>query len=594
VNDHLNKILRTVICAITVFLPLCLLADLSSSFYYDWSNHLWFIGYFGEFFRQHHTMPEYLHTMPVAGMPTPVFYGYLIYPILGFLSSFLGASIALRAVLVVLLLSEYLALRAAFTRVFKDSFPSLVLPTVVLWSTYALTNLYNRSALLEYVATSLLVTSCAFAIASALEEAPAIRLKFAWLTIFTAMLMAGSHPPTMLLGCPLLLLLGCSLLFVRWKQLGNQRRPLLILLVLGCIAALLILAPWIQANVLLSHDLGISSKYRQLDYFPDRCDSLLGRFSPLPYDALSMKLGTAVSTPFLEAPFDAPLIIFLLGSLLLIFRLPETDRFPKQLFGTVILMLGLVWFALLGSISLWKPLGACVPFLAGPVQFAYRLVSHANLGLLIAILGTGLLLRDRTNRVQIKRFQTILSLLALCTATLSLGIKLRHASMVELHETKSEYSLDGKREGLVRDGLPAAASDYATPLVFGTLDPNIAKTMETYRFPVGLSGKDFGKIGELHFRTDKSGWVFLNSTIFPWAKVEINGVYPLAMASVRKDYRLGLRLAAGEHQASWTWSPPRSWRILRQLSQWLLVTTFLATLAWCIIPRSTDNRHEKT
>ena len=76
--------------------PLVLLGDLGANFYYDWHNHQWFVGYFGEYFRQHGAMPQVLNAAQITAMPQPIFYGWLFYPTLGFVSAVTGAALALR------------------------------------------------------------------------------------------------------------------------------------------------------------------------------------------------------------------------------------------------------------------------------------------------------------------------------------------------------------------------------------------------------------------------------------------------------------------------------------------------------------------
>src|SRR5687768_8623901 len=68
-------------------IPVLLLFDLTANFYYDWHNHQWLVGYFGEYFRRHWAMPETLSVAGAIGMPQPVFYGFLLYPCLGLISA---------------------------------------------------------------------------------------------------------------------------------------------------------------------------------------------------------------------------------------------------------------------------------------------------------------------------------------------------------------------------------------------------------------------------------------------------------------------------------------------------------------------------
>src|SRR5262245_43767029 len=96
------------ICA----LPLALLFVPRQQFGTDWIASLWLTGYFGEFFKQHLAAPEVLHTVELAGIPYPVFYGFLLYPLLGMISSVTDAHAAIRlAVGAVFVLQAWQVLR---------------------------------------------------------------------------------------------------------------------------------------------------------------------------------------------------------------------------------------------------------------------------------------------------------------------------------------------------------------------------------------------------------------------------------------------------------------------------------------------------
>ena len=62
-----------VICA----LPLALLLEPRQQFGNDWTANVWFASYFGEYFKHHSDFPPTINTVQLAGMPYPVFYGFL-------------------------------------------------------------------------------------------------------------------------------------------------------------------------------------------------------------------------------------------------------------------------------------------------------------------------------------------------------------------------------------------------------------------------------------------------------------------------------------------------------------------------------------
>src|SRR4051812_28931238 len=106
--------LSWVLCSVgDIGTPLLLLCHPQAAFNQDWTNNLWFAAYFAEHLRQHHTVPEVLHAAAAVGWPQPVFYGYLLYPILGVLSSWTGANIGLRIACAAVVAIEFAAIWTA-------------------------------------------------------------------------------------------------------------------------------------------------------------------------------------------------------------------------------------------------------------------------------------------------------------------------------------------------------------------------------------------------------------------------------------------------------------------------------------------------
>ena len=79
-----------------VLFPALLLYPGARGFYIDWNNHVWLAGYFGEFARQHGRMPVVVNTPEIAGVAFPIFYGYLLDPLLGLASLWLNPEAAVR------------------------------------------------------------------------------------------------------------------------------------------------------------------------------------------------------------------------------------------------------------------------------------------------------------------------------------------------------------------------------------------------------------------------------------------------------------------------------------------------------------------
>ena len=73
------KILFVILGGIIVFIPFTPVFSLSNFFNVDWYHNLWFIGYFEEFFRQHHAFPLVFTTNSITHISSPLFYGHMLY-----------------------------------------------------------------------------------------------------------------------------------------------------------------------------------------------------------------------------------------------------------------------------------------------------------------------------------------------------------------------------------------------------------------------------------------------------------------------------------------------------------------------------------
>src|SRR5581483_2083373 len=144
---------------IAALLPLALaFAFPHARFGGDWDVHVWMTGYFSEYFKQHHEMPACLNTDVMSGIVYPVFYGYLLFPILGAFGWMTGAGAdwTTRLAFATLWLVQFGAVYATGMKYTQSTFRSMVLACVVSWAAYPFTNLYTRGDFTELAATLLL------------------------------------------------------------------------------------------------------------------------------------------------------------------------------------------------------------------------------------------------------------------------------------------------------------------------------------------------------------------------------------------------------------------------------------------------------
>jgi len=584
--------LRTLGFAALILAPLGLLADPHAAFYGDWNTHLWVIGYYGEYFREHGHMPAALNSVSAIGVPLPIFYGALLYPGLGFLSSALGAALALRTGIVLLVSFQACALGCAGRSAFRDRTLAYAVAAAVIWSTYSLTNLYNRSAVAEFFGTGFMVSAIAFAIAAAGEYRRRRRRICAWLAAASAVLTLGSHPPTALLALPALaalsLILGAVLILTRAGQARAADIFSLAPLALGAA----ILSPCACAYLELGAKLRIVEEFKGLVFFRDRCDSFLGRFSPFPYDLLSLRRGTdGVSTPYLEAPIIGALCLILLLNLELWRRgRLEPPAAAASLWDSAAraaLIAALAGFVFFTALSLSYPLARHFRFLGPYVQFAYRLVAHANAALLVAVFASGALAAQKSSFLRYEREMQIGAAVALTLAAVGLGVKLTHAAAVMTESAPAEFDISGCKSRLLTSDFSQLAREYSTPAQMRELDRQENAAAVAVALPVSAERGKFGLVGPVTVELPAEAWAVTNVVNFPWNGLSLGGRQVSGSSLARKGEFLAVFLPKGRSTLQWAWRPVPLWIGLHRLAAAASVLFVLAS-GWTARAR----RHE--
>ena len=270
------RIWREEIVSIFVcLLPLVLLINLRNTYYVDWFNHLWLIEYFGQHILRHGSVPQTLVTNQLIGVATPIFYGGKFYAACGLLSSFLGSAIAFRAVASFAVLIQFWHVKRAVYSASQNKSVSFTVATLVSWAIYPLTNLYNRSALTEFIAVTFLNAAVASLFVLVLRSSNGKKsyydaVAFGFLYVTSAL----THPLTALFGGVFLVLVGLA----AWFALRNRWLALVGFFNLAMIA--LILSPWCYVVHRFGPSLPIASKnlnkgiFRKTGFFPDSIDNL--------------------------------------------------------------------------------------------------------------------------------------------------------------------------------------------------------------------------------------------------------------------------------------------------------------------------------
>src|SRR3954462_10081476 len=165
-----SKSCRAILWMVAICLPVALplLWNPHSEFGPDWPTHLYPIGYQGYYLRQHHWFSETLNTDWVVGMPYPIFYAFLFYPLAAVIAAVVGAGWAVRLFAIALLAMQTWQVRKLLQAAGGKEAMNWLGAATLTWATYSLTNLYTRGAIAEFVGVSFLVSATASFLRSAL------------------------------------------------------------------------------------------------------------------------------------------------------------------------------------------------------------------------------------------------------------------------------------------------------------------------------------------------------------------------------------------------------------------------------------------
>jgi hypothetical protein len=550
------SIVNVLLLVLISFVPLVLFVRPGCRFGSDWLPNVWLVSYFGEFFKSHLCFPEVINTEQLSGMPFPVFYGFLAYPFLGLLSFGMDPASAVRvAIAAVFLLQSWQVFRLLF-QISGDRILGFVVAAVTCWSTYALTNLYNRGAVMELIAVALLTSAiCSLCRACLL---PPDRQRWPDVTIgmLFFVLAAGTHAITALFG-------GVFVAFLMFAFLTfvERRLELLRWLVIGGLAAFLVLSPWAYAVLKFGSSLQVSKIHlKQITYLS--IDTAASRLTPVPYDsrvATNPKLPVD-RTPFLDAQITAGLLIlalFFSGSAFFMYR----RRALLHRAGVWLTLLFWALFLFLFALSVTPTVGAAMPALFHNLQFAYRLVSYLNLCLLIVITGSLAAIPSTELTLPLAMRRAWVLAVTLGVALLGLAIKLAH----------------GTAGIFPAPAITGAQALYLPPAFYGSDDYaiidsslNSVPTGSTLRLPVGRA-LSFGLVRSAKFQCEKSEYVKICVQPFPWNEVLVNGRSALTAGALQSASGTIVSLEAGEHEIKYTWRPARTWVWLNRISRGTLL-----------------------
>ncbi len=590
----MNKFLITIVGAVAVLFPLSLLLNVNANFYVDWYNHLWLIGYYGQYFSVHHSMPLTINTHQLLLMAYPTFYGHLFYSVFGLISSWTGPNLAIRLGFVTLWALMFWLIYRVTVEFSQDRLISLALGCLVCWAIYPMTNLYNRSALTEVFATGLMVcTLCSALLMIVLPETRS-KISYMLLTGFTFAL-SSEHPITLFFS---ILFLGPMLLVTTIIWFKYQKQDIVALTIIALVLAVmifLVLAPWAYATLLFKNQLGILNSGGSTVLFEG--DNMFTHFLPFPFDYRSLLAGLKVSTPYLDTQMNVPVLLFLLGFGIGAYTnkskilAPQNRRQAgKGLFWTATVLFCLAAI-LSGSFFLYR----YIPIL-DVIQFPYRAVSYIDISVLAAVLALIMIFKG-----QFQSNNTRLVVVTLCL-TLSFGsilVKLSHAlpimRVATMGQECNNAPIDFNSNSAVLNACynlnPIDRSSFLSlpSLFYGRAGytihyPGIQASdnpLVDAEFEVG-EGKNFGLALPKTINFSAPTWIITNISSSPWTVILIDHSPIPASDMITRGHKLGVKVPAGKHVVEALFSPSKGFLILEKTRSVVLILWVAIAVGWLL------------
>lgn len=552
-----SKYLPVGVLTFAVLLVAAPLALINHYYCFDWIYHAWNIGFIGEYFKNHGSLPFYATTRELIGYPVQAFYGYLTYMSSGFLGRFVGHEVALRLICVgVLALQSWLAYAAA-RQVSGSRAWSLVFSCLVTWATYPLTNLYNRGAVPEFVAGTMVLCAvfCWSLILSSRERATQVSY-LAVLGVALAV-MVGTHPITTVYSTLVLF----PILLLSVPQIRALPKPLRKSLFLGLgsvvLFVLVVDAPLAYALARFSSDQNIAVA-GGVAIYSENIDTLWTRLFPLPFDKRSLIYGSKTDAAYLDAQVNMPLL-FLIAALAYFLR-NEKKPIPSHTRTLLAYALGLaVVFTMLSLWALpWKALPATLQL----IQFGYRLITYINVALVLMFLSLIAAFGARAKEAKSSVAQSIA-----LTACLVLGfsgalVKLGHVGAVKANKAITKPDTD-KAFLTTPDNFPG--ENYST-LRIKKLERPLGLPLVRANFVIGERGEDYAQPRALYVELDKDSWIVTNLAASSWNKLKVDGK-EIEASDLRKEQgRIAVRLEAGHHRLEALVGADAVWLYLKTVS----------------------------
>jgi hypothetical protein len=565
-KSKLSPWLFPFLVTIAVILPAIPLFNLYAVFACDWLNDVWLVNYVSEYLRQNMTFPNVINTHTIIGMAYPIFYGYLLFPLLAVVSLPCDGSIALRVVSIGVWALQFALFYKLTLKHSNSKLLALTVASLVIWTIYPMTNLYNRGAMPEFIATGCLYCAIALwflAITTACENERKQATNASVLLIASA---AGAHPITAVYGC----LFYCGIMALTAWLVGFKRLlPAWKHMIVPALIAMVCLSPWVYCTKSFVRQIKVSN-FDHVNYYPLTLDSPFARLTPFPLpshryeDNLQQE---RVGTPNLDTQINMPMLLLFLCCLAALAQTKQIGRNRLTIsllavFATCLFMLYLSVHR--GSID---HLG----YLARSIQFAYRLVTYINLALTAAVL-LAIVFHDRNKKLPL--FKPALFAILLLSMT-GLAIKTQRALATTTYTAAPRLQAPVQQDLLDIPPTFYGSDAYTTFTGLAALNER-GCVPEQADVPV-LGGTHFGKTGLVQI-PENGNWIVTNIHAFAWNSVFINDRRITAANNLAHN-QMQLAVNAPGHTLGYKFTPDKTWKLL---NAWALPLYF-AWIAWTIL-----------
>lgn len=566
-------ILKCLMTTFVVLAPLVILFDIGGVFYTDWTNHLWMIAYFGEYFKTHFYFPDVFNTNEVVGIVYPPFYSALFYQMIGLISIFTGANLAIRIAIGLLFFLQFVVLLQLIRKISNNYWLAFAISTLYLWSIYPLTNLYNRSALTELFAVSLLTVAVCLWLYSFKTEKTNQKIVYRILFSVFFSISFCFHPITAIFGS----LFVISIIFFTIPALYKEKMLKMNIMLGGILFTYisLVCLPWVYIALKFKDGMSISAR-PNIDYIRG-IDQFWVRISPLPLDMRSI-VGDikSVSTPYLDAQLNMPLLIL---AVVILFYIVREQIQSKALFAMnkndlMVLGMSIIAFIFFFVSSLYRPIFSLLPKEFFIVQFAYRLVSYQNLSLLVSIVFCLSIIYKTMMYDKIKQrlFQCFIIILTI--SSLGIVYKQIHASSIMLHEPLSSIY---KNELLTLPKTMYGTYAYVSTTTFNKTEEIDESTLVNVNIPTEKENK-FGEPKSVRVSFPEPTYAVLNVYPFEWNRIYVDGVQLSGSDIFWVNSKLSVKLSSGAHNISTKFIPDSLWKTYKSISYLLLSTGIIFCL----------------